>query len=178
MQISPSSDSGRTARFGGGSPTGEEAFAAPTLVSGPEEGPMALEDSTEGPEFADSYIIADAVMQSLTSSLTASNVCGANGSSEARRKSRSPPRGSSSRSGPSLPGTPSLRGARRSGVSPAATPAGVRALTRTEMFLSPLTRKSSGNHPQDPFVLILSEEWHPQQPSKARRRWRHLCNSV
>ena len=33
---------------------------------------MALEDVTEGPEFVALYITADAVMQSLSSSLTAS----------------------------------------------------------------------------------------------------------
>ena len=104
---------------------------------------MALEDSTEGPEFADSYIIADAVMQSLTSSLTAYNVLGAHGSSEPRRKSRSPPREIPSRSGRSLPGAPSSRGTRRSGVSPATAPTRNRATTGSETFLSPMTRKFS-----------------------------------
>ena len=84
-----SSDSGHTARFGGWSPVGgNEAFVAPTLVSGPDEEPVALEDVNGGPEFGNSYIIADAVMLSLSSSLSASNVLGATGSSETRRNSR------------------------------------------------------------------------------------------
>ena len=45
-----SSNSGRTARFGGGSRLGDESCAAPTLVTGPQEERMALEDVTEGPE--------------------------------------------------------------------------------------------------------------------------------
>ena len=118
---------------------------------------MAIGGATEGPECADSYIIADAAMQSLTSSLTASNVYGANGSSETRRKSRSPPRGTPSRSVPSLPGTPFSRGARRSRVSPAATPTRVKSLTGTEIVLSPLTRKSSvGSVHSDPFGGVAS----------------------
>ena len=49
-----SSDSGRTARFGDGSPAGEEAFAVPTLTEGSREENPAIEDSAEGPEFAES----------------------------------------------------------------------------------------------------------------------------
>ena len=64
-----SSDSGRTARFGDGSPAGEECFAAPTLIEGArEEADLALEDLVEGPEFAESYVIADAVMRSMAAS--------------------------------------------------------------------------------------------------------------
>ena len=77
-----SSDSGRTARFGDGSPAGEEAFAVPTLTEGSREENPAIEDSVEGPEFAESYVIAEAVMRSLESSLAASRVTGAAGSSE------------------------------------------------------------------------------------------------
>ena len=72
-----SSDSGRTARFGDGSQAGEECFATPTLIEGArEEAKPALDDSVEGPEFAESYIIADVVMKSLESSLAASRVTG------------------------------------------------------------------------------------------------------
>ena len=118
-----SSDSGRTARCGDGSPAGEEAFAAPTLIGGPRREVPAIEDSGEGPEFVESYIIADVVMKSLTSSSTASHVMGATGSSESRRKSRSPPpRGNVQLAERSAPGTPSLRGTRRSRTSPAMTP--------------------------------------------------------
>ena len=46
-------DSGRAARFGGGSPVGDESFAAPTLVTGPQQERMTLADATEGPEFAE-----------------------------------------------------------------------------------------------------------------------------
>ena len=86
-----SSDSGRTARFGDGSPAGEEAFAVPTLIEGSREENPAIEDSAEGPEFAESYVIGDAVMRSLESSLAGSRATGAAGSSECRKKSRWPP---------------------------------------------------------------------------------------
>ena len=76
-----SSDSGRTARFGGGSPLGDESFAAPTLLTGPQEERMALKYVIVVPEFVESYIIVDAVMKSLASSLTASNVLRATGTS-------------------------------------------------------------------------------------------------
>ena len=67
-----SSDSGRTTRFGDGPPV-EECFAAPTMAEGArEEASPVHEDSIEGPEFAESYIIADDIMKSLESSLAAS----------------------------------------------------------------------------------------------------------
>ena len=50
-----SSDSGHAARFGGGSPVGDDSFAAPTMVTGPEVELQASEDAEEGPEFAQPY---------------------------------------------------------------------------------------------------------------------------
>ena len=72
-----SSDSVHTARFGGISPAGDDhSFAAPILVTGPEVELPAIEDAEEGREFAQSYLIADAVMNSFSTSLTTSNVMG------------------------------------------------------------------------------------------------------
>ena len=65
-----SSDSVRAARFGGVSPAGDNSFAAPTLVTGPEVELPAIGDAEKGPEFAQSYFIADAAMNSLATSLT------------------------------------------------------------------------------------------------------------
>ena len=57
--------------------------------------PLEDGDAVEGSEFtANSLIIADAVMKSLSSSLTASHVLGATGSSESRKNFISPPPGS------------------------------------------------------------------------------------
>ena len=81
-----SSDSVRTARFGGGSPVGDDSFAAPTMVTGPEVGVQAHENADEGPAFAQSYLIADAVMNSLATSVTTSKVMGVTGSSASRKK--------------------------------------------------------------------------------------------
>jgi hypothetical protein len=67
-------------------------------------------------------VIVDAVMKSLTSSLAASGVMGATGSSDSRGKSRSPPRAISDRQERSSPNTPPSRGSRKSGISPAPTP--------------------------------------------------------
>ena len=170
-----SSDSGRTARFGGGSPTGDKAFATLVVVSGPAEEPIAIGDTTEGLEFVDAYFVADAATQSLTSSLTASNVYGANGSSETRRKSRSPPRGTPGRLGPSLLGTPSSRGTRRSGVSPATTPTRVKALTGAETLLSSLTRKSSaGSIHSDPCGGLASTSAEQSTAQMAASTQEHL----
>ena len=72
-------------------------------------------------------------MKPLSSSSTASNVLGAVGSSESRKKPRSPPRENSARSGRSALGTPpSSKGTRRSGVSPATTPTRVGIAMGTE----------------------------------------------
>ncbi|MFM7986156.1 MAG: hypothetical protein ACKPKO_43275 [Candidatus Fonsibacter sp.] len=69
-----------TARFGVASSENECGFAFPATVAGPDdiaEVPQA-QDADEGPEFsAKSFIIADVVMQSLSSTLTASHVIGA-----------------------------------------------------------------------------------------------------
>ena len=88
-----SSDSGQTARFAGGPPVGEESFAMPVAVGEAEVELPAIEDGDDSHLFADSYLIADSVMKSLTSSVTAPQVLGLTGSSESRKKSRSPPRG-------------------------------------------------------------------------------------
>ncbi|MFM7978828.1 MAG: hypothetical protein ACKPKO_05885, partial [Candidatus Fonsibacter sp.] len=73
-----------TARFGVASSETEDAFAFPATVAGQDdidEIPQ-IQDADEGPEFsASSLIIADVVMQSLNSTLTASHVVGAEGSS-------------------------------------------------------------------------------------------------
>ena len=65
---------------GAGSPEGDDANAMPSLVIS-ETGdcmPLTDGDAVEGSEFtANSFIIADAVMKSLASSLTASHVLGA-----------------------------------------------------------------------------------------------------
>ena len=57
-----SSDSARAACFGGGSPGGDDSFAAPTMVTGSEVEVQPIEDADEGPEFAQSYLIASAAM--------------------------------------------------------------------------------------------------------------------
>ena len=60
-----------------------------------------------------SVIIVDAVMKSLTSSLAASGVMGATGSSDSRGKSRSPPRAITDRPERSSPNTRPSRGSRK-----------------------------------------------------------------
>ena len=147
-----------TARFGGGTPACcDETFAAPTLLTMHQEAPVALEEVIEGFDFGDSYIIADAVMQSLSSSMTASIALGAAASSESRKKSRSPLRESPARSGRSAPGAPSSLGTWRSDVSPASTPTRVGIALGAETFLSPVTRKSSaGSARSDLFGGLAS----------------------
>ena len=91
------------ARFGVGSPEGDESFATPSLVIA-ETGdriPLEAGDVVGGSKFtANSFTIADAVMKSLSSGLTASHVLGA---SESRNKSRPPPPGSVKRAERSTP---------------------------------------------------------------------------
>ena len=53
-----SSDSGQTARFGGGSPIGEDSFAMPVAAGEAEIELPAIEDGDERHLFADSYMIA------------------------------------------------------------------------------------------------------------------------
>ena len=101
-----SSDSGQTARFGGGSPIGEESFAMPVAVGEAEIELPAIEDGDDSHLFADSHLIAESVMKSLTSSVTASPVLGLTGSSASRMKSRSPPREITDRPGRSQQSTP------------------------------------------------------------------------
>ncbi|MFM7984809.1 MAG: hypothetical protein ACKPKO_36355, partial [Candidatus Fonsibacter sp.] len=84
-----------------------------------------VHDVDEGPELGSSYIIADTVMQSLSSmTMTASHVLGAEGSSGSRQNSRSPPPGLALRDR-STPGTPPSRGSRGSGSCPAAASGGM-----------------------------------------------------
>ncbi|MFM7985381.1 MAG: hypothetical protein ACKPKO_39315, partial [Candidatus Fonsibacter sp.] len=78
-----------TARFGITSSEADEVFAAPAMAigdQGEDQEGHPFHDADEGPEFASSYIIADAVMQSLSSTVTASHVLGAEGSSGSRQK--------------------------------------------------------------------------------------------
>ena len=117
-----SSDSGQTARFGGGSHIGDDSFAMPVATGDAEVELPAIEDADDSHVFADSCMIAENVMASLTSSMTASHVPGLTGSSESRKKSRSPPREIMDRPGRSQHGTPPSRGTARSGASPANTP--------------------------------------------------------
>jgi len=108
---------------------------------GPDKKHLAIEYTQEGPEFATSFIIADAVLQSLSSRISA--ILGSTGSSETRRKYRSPPPENPLRAGRSEPGAPSSPGARRSGASPASTPNNTVVLYRTDALVSPLTGTSS-----------------------------------
>ncbi len=99
------------------------------VVTG-ERIPLTDGDAAEGSEMtANSFIIADAMMKSLSSSLATSYVLGATGSSECRRKSRSPTPGSVTRAERRAPGTPQSRSTRHSGVSLASTPPRNVALT-------------------------------------------------
>ena len=58
-----SSDSGQTARFGGGSPIGEDSFAMPVAAGEAEIELPAIEDVGDGHLCADSYMIAENVMR-------------------------------------------------------------------------------------------------------------------
>ena len=136
------SDSGQAARFGGGSPIGDDYFAMPVVAGEAEVELPAIEDGDDSHIFADSYRIAENVMASLTSSVAASRVLGMTGSSESRKKSRSPPREIMDRPGRSQQGTPPSRGTARSGASPANTPSRMAAVAN-DVFLSPMTRQSS-----------------------------------
>ena len=137
-----SSDSGQTARFGGGSPTGEDSFAMPVAAVEAGIELPAIEDGDDGHLFADWYMIAENDVASLTSSVTASHVLGMSGSSESRKKSRSPPREIIDRPGRSQQGTPPSRGTVRSGASPTNTPSRMAAIAN-DALLSPMTRQSS-----------------------------------
>ena len=92
QSLSLTSTIGRTTtRFSVESPNGDEAMALPSLVMTGAGESFLLTDGhdVEGSEeAASSFIIVDAVMKSLSSSLTASHVHGATGSSESRGKSR------------------------------------------------------------------------------------------
>jgi hypothetical protein len=61
-----SSDSGQTARFGGGPPTGDDSFAMPVATGDAEVELPAIEDGDDSHVFEDSYMIAENVMASLT----------------------------------------------------------------------------------------------------------------
>ena len=56
-----SSDSGQTARFGGGSPIGEDSFATPATMGGAEVELSAIEDGDDSRVFADSHMIAEMI---------------------------------------------------------------------------------------------------------------------
>jgi hypothetical protein len=151
-----SSDSGQTARFGGGSTAGEESFAMPVAAGEAEIELPAIEDGDDSHIDADSYVIAESVVASLTSSVTASHVLGISGSSESRKKSRSPPCEIMDRPGRSQQGTPPSRGTVRSGASPANTPSRMAAIAN-DAFLSPMTRQSSSRSIRsDPFGALAS----------------------
>ena len=151
-----SSDSGQTARFGGGSHIGDDSFAMPVATGDAEVELPAIEDADDSHVFADSCMIAENVMASLTSSMTASHVPGLTGSSESRKKSRSPPREIMDRPGRSQHGTPPSRGTVRSGASPANTPSRTAAVAN-DAFLSPMTRQSSSRSIRsDPFGGLAS----------------------
>ena len=151
-----SSDSGQTARFGGGSTAGEESFAMPVAAGEAEIELPAIEDGDDSHIDADSYVIAESVVASLTSSVTASHVLGISGSSESRQKSRSPPREIMDRPGRSQQGSPPSRGTVRSGARPANTPSRMAAIANDE-FLSPMTRQSSSRSIRsDPFGALAS----------------------
>ncbi|MFM7977776.1 MAG: hypothetical protein ACKPKO_00530, partial [Candidatus Fonsibacter sp.] len=135
LNVSSSSTAGKTvntdatARFGITSSDTDEAFATPAMAMIGDQGEAQeghqFHDDDEGPEFASSYIIADAVMQSLSSmTMTASHILGAEGSSGSRQKSRSPPPGLALRDR-STPGTPPSRGSRGSGSCHAAASGGM-----------------------------------------------------
>ena len=151
-----SSDSGQTARFGGGSPIGEDSFAMPVAAGEAEIELPAIEDGDDGHLFADSYMIVENVIASLTSSVTASHVLGMTGSSESRKKSRSPPREIMDRPGRSQQGTPPSRGTVRSGASPANTPSRMAAIAN-DAFMLPMTRQSSSRSIcSDPIGVLAS----------------------
>ena len=126
QSLSLSSTSGRTTtRFSVESPNGDDATALPALaMTGTGEIiPLTDGDAVEGSEeVASSLITVDAVMRSLSSSLTASHVHGATGSSESRGKSRSPTLGIANRAERGITSTPPSCGTRQSGTSLAATP--------------------------------------------------------
>ena len=150
-----SSDSGQTARLGGGSPIGDDSFAMPVAAGDAEIELPAIEDGEDSRIFADSYMIAENVMASLTSSMTASHVLGMTGSSESRKKSRSPPREIMGRPGRSQQGAPPSRGTARSGASPAHTPSRM-AAAANDAFLSPMTRQLFSRSRSDPFGGMAS----------------------
>ena len=146
-----SSDSGQTARFGGGSTAGEESFAMPVAAGEAEIELPAIEDGDDSHIDADSYVIAESVVASLTSSVTASHVLGISGSSESRQKSRSPPREIMDRPGRSQQGSPPS-----SGASPANTPSRIAAGAH-DAVLTPMTRQSSSRSIRsDPFGALAS----------------------
>ena len=57
-----SSDSGQTARFGGGSLVGEESFAMPVAVGEAEIELPSIEDGDDSHIYAGSYVIAENVV--------------------------------------------------------------------------------------------------------------------
>ena len=127
-----SSDSGQTARLGGGSPIGDDSFAMPVAAGDAEIELPAIEDGEDSRIFADSYMIAENVMAS-----------------------RSPPREIMGRPGRSQQGAPPSRGTARSGASPAHTPSRM-AAAANDAFLSPMTRQFSSRSRSDPFGGMAS----------------------
>ena len=126
QSLSLSLSSGRTInRPSSDSPEEYGAMAMPSIVMAESGERIAISDGDAvetSEDVSPSVIIVDAVMKSLTSSLAASGVMGATGSSHSRGKSRSPPRAIADRQERSSPHTPPSRGSRKSGMSPAPTP--------------------------------------------------------
>ena len=100
-------------------------MVSPSLIMSETGERIALRDgeSVEASEDTSTpTVFVDAVMKSLSSSLVASGVMGAIGSSESRGKSRPRPRAIADRPDRSSPNTPPSRGTRQSGVSLVPTP--------------------------------------------------------
>ena len=108
--MSLSLSSGRTiTRLSSDSPEEQGAMAMPSIIMAESGERVAITDGdvVEPSEYVSpSAIIVDAVMKSLTSSLAASGVMGATGSSDSRGKSRSPPRAIVDQLERSSPNTP------------------------------------------------------------------------
>ena len=126
QSFSLSLSSGRTTtRLSTDSPEEQGAMAMPSLIMADIGERIALTDgeTVEASEDASTpMIIVVAATKPLSPSLVASCVMGANGSSESRGKSRSPPRAIADRLDRNSPNTPPSRGTRQSGVSLAPTP--------------------------------------------------------
>ena len=100
-------------------------------------------DTVEASEDASTpIIIVDVAMKSLSSSLAASGVMGATGSSDSRGKSRSPPRAIIDRLERRSPNTPPSRGSRKSGISLAPTPP-PRSVPQSQDVVTLVSRQAS-----------------------------------